>query len=180
MGRFLIVCGSAGRGGVTESMCKAAEARLEELGQEVSVIYPSDLTIGHCTGCDQCVDGRCIIDDDMSLIYDEFSRADVLIMAMPLHFSGPSSLAKTVMDRFQVCWNNKAMEHPRSMALMVCAGSERPNFSHVVSITRAFSITAGMSWSGELCIPDTDRDGGSRVGSEVGAFIDRIIERSDG
>ena len=128
MDRTLIICGSAGRGGVTETMCQVAADRLRSRGHDVRLVFPSEMDIGHCTGCDGCTDGGCVIDDDMKVLYRLFSESDLLIMASPLHFNGPSSLAKTVMDRFQPCWHGDR-PHPLAMAVMLCAGSDRPNFA---------------------------------------------------
>ncbi len=175
MARALIICGSAGRGGVTEDMCRVAESELGSLGWDVEVLFPSGMSIAHCTGCDRCSEGPCVIDDDMSEVYRAFAESDLLILASPMHFGGPSSLLKTVMDRFQVRWFDHVSPHPSRSAGMVCAGSPDPDFSHAVYPMKALSITSGMKWMGYLGFPDTDRRGNDGVDEEVRRFIGTIV-----
>ena len=101
MERTLIICGSAGRGGVTETMCQTAADAIRSRGQDAMIVIPSEMRIEHCRGCDSCSDGPCVIDDDMHRLYRLFAESDFLMLATPLHFSGPSSLTKTVMDRLR-------------------------------------------------------------------------------
>ena len=179
MDRTLIICGSAGRGGVTETMCQAAAERLRRDGHDAFVAFPSEMRIEHCRGCNSCRDGPCVIDDDMHVLYRLFSESDFLILATPLHFNGPSSLVKTVMDRFQMYWFGRDLPHPLAMSAMVCAGSDRPNFAPVLSIMRAFAATTGMQWHDHLEVPGTDRTGDQGVAEMVDGFISSIEEAED-
>lgn len=180
MDRTLVVCGSAGRGGVTEAMCSAAVDRLRSRGHDAVVVYPSEMRVEHCTGCEGCRTGPCVIDDDMSRIYRLFSESDLVILATPLHFSGPSSVLKTVMDRFQPLWFGRDGPRPLAMAAMVCAGSDRPNFGPTVTIMRAFAATAGVQWLGHLEISGTDETGDEGVRERVEAFVDGIESMGGG
>lgn len=174
MDRTLIICGSAGRGGVTEAMCQAAADRFRETNHDVYVVFPSEMEIRHCTGCDGCVGGECVVHDDMQVLYRLFSESDLLIIASPLHFNGPSSLAKTVMDRFQPYWHGER-PHPMAMAVMLCAGSDHPNFEPTESIMRAFALTTRMEVVGTLKVPGTDAKGDEGVRERVKEFVDGIL-----
>ena len=175
MERILIICGSAGRGGVTETMCQAAAESMRSRGQDAMVVFPSEMRIEHCRGCDSCSDGPCVIDDDMHRLYRLFAESDFLILATPLHFSGPSSLTKTVMDRFQTYWHGKHLPHPIAMAGMMCAGSEHPNFGPTVTIMKAFAITTNMRWMGHLEFPGTDIRGDQGIVEAVDGFVSRLF-----
>lgn len=179
MDKTLIVCGSAGRGGVTEMMCQMAADVIRAKGYDSIVVYPSDMRIEHCRGCDRCSEGRCIIDDDMHKLYRLFADSDFLILATPLHFSGPSSLIKTVMDRFQAYWFGKDLPHPKAAAGMICAGSEKPNFEPTIAIMRAFAITTDMKWLGQLEFAGTDVRGDTGADEEVARFIGDIFALGD-
>lgn len=179
MDRVLIICGSAGCGGVTESMCLTAAEYLRGKGMHVRVMFPSNMRIGHCTGCDGCMDGTCVIRDDMDILYRHFSESDTVLLASPLHFSGPSSLIKTVMDRFQMFWHNGGLPHPSLMGALLCAGSDDPNFSHTLSIMRAFSITIGSRWIGQALVPGTDAHGDEFVGEIITGFLDSVIANQE-
>jgi multimeric flavodoxin WrbA len=115
------------------------------------------MNIGHCSGCGDCsAEGKCSISDDMDIIYRAFKENDLIVLATPIHFSGPSSVIKTVIDRFQPFWfmNGK---HPLFSAALMSGGNPTPNFKNTASIFRAFSITAGIKWLGSLEIPCTDK-----------------------
>ena len=174
MVRALILCGSANREGVTRSMCQIAYEHLADCGYDVTMKVVSDLRIDHCRDCGFCERGSCTIGDDMQQIYDAFSDSDLLILASPIHFSGPSSLIKTVMDRFQPYWFDKSKGHPRYCAGMLCGGSSRPNFEITEKIFRAFSLTTGMRYLDTLTVSDTD-SGVSDLDEEVATFVERII-----
>lgn len=170
MRKALIVCGSSRMNGVTDAMCKAAAEALEALGYDAVIAYASD-DIGHCRDCGLCEDGVCAIDDAMTPIYAEFSEADLLVLATPIHFSGPSSLIKTVVDRFQPYWFARDMPHPSRMIGLMCAGSDRPEFRHTAGVFRAFAAMLGMEWMGHLEVSGTDRTHEEGVAEAVTEFI---------
>ncbi|MDR3074653.1 MAG: flavodoxin family protein [Candidatus Methanoplasma sp.] len=153
--KALIICGSR-NGGFTSEMCRSFSKGLGTRGVSSEIVFPIDMRIGHCTGCGFCSgDDGCNIRDDMGIICDAFRESDLLVLATPVHFSGPSSVIKAVIDRFQPIWFNKT-EHPRYAAGLISGGGPEPYFMNTVSIFRAFSATAGMKWIGHLEIPDTD------------------------
>lgn len=180
MERALIICGSAGRGGITESMCQIAADRIRARNYDAVVVFPSEMRIEHCRGCELCSTGPCVIDDDMNRLYRLFAESDLVIMATPLHFSGPSSVIKTVMDRFQTNWYGKGLPHPMATAGMICAGSTHPNYEPTIAIMRAFAITTRMAWLGHLGFGDTDNRGSVGLEEEVIAFIDGILDLRQG
>jgi len=156
--RALIVCGSRD-GGFTSEMCRSFSKGLAARGISSEIFFPIGMSIGHCTGCGACsADGECVISDGMNEIYDAFGKSDLLVLATPIHFSGPSSAIKTVIDRFQPVWF-KDRGHPAYAAALLSGGGPTPYFANTVSIFKAFSITAGMEWLGYLGIPDTDEKG---------------------
>lgn len=154
--KALILCGSGNRDGFTWELCKGASEGLESLGIRSEVLDASELRIGHCNGCGACEDGDCPIDDDMGAMFAKFSESDIFILATPIRFSGPSSLIKTVIDRFQPIWHGMDIKRPTYAAGIMCGGNQEARFASTVTIFRAFSITAGMEWMGELTVPGTD------------------------
>ena len=154
--KALLICGGV-PGGCTYEMCDAAAEALLSAGYDVDQVLPSEMDIAHCTGCQECAGGAgCVIDDDMGLIYHLFTECEGVILATPLRFSGPSSIIKAVMDRMQVYWDSPDIPRPKWMAMLACSGSDNPDFSHLRSIMRAFSITLGMEWRGEVYVTGTD------------------------
>lgn len=155
--KALIVCGSGNTDGFTYAMCQGAERGLKAVGWEVDTVFPYGMDIRHCNGCLGCRNGGdCVIGDDMAEVYALFERADLLLLTTPIHFSGPSSILKTLVDRFNPYWYH-GRPHPSRCAALMCGGSENPRFSNTVSILKALSLTVGMEWVGELCLGGTDR-----------------------
>ncbi len=172
--RVLIVCGSANPDGTTASMCRRAAEAVWRAGSIPDLIFPGDMSIGHCTGCGRCENDSCAIKDDMDRILEAVERADLVILASPIHFSGPSSLIKTVMDRFQPYWYRKE-RHGGKIAAMLCGGSPEPRFHCAVYIMRAFSITVGMDWCGHLEVPNTDSDDFVLPENEIETFVRDLV-----
>lgn len=155
-----IIIGSAREDGNTEAQCRAVMDALEENGIEVDVIRPAKMDIHHCTGCNRCIDtDSCYMQDDMQVIYDAFDGSDVFILATPIYFSGPSSILKQVIDRFQCRW--ESVDEPYSdkyVALLCNGGSRNPRFENVISIVRAFAFGTRCVWAGETLVEGTDND----------------------
>ena len=175
--KALIICGSR-KGGFTSEICDSFSEGLALHDVDSDIVFPIDMEIGHCTGCGKCSkDGKCIIRDEMDEIYKAFGEADILVLASPIHFSGPSSSVKTVIDRFQTLWFKKS-DHPAWVTALLNGGGKTPNFNNSLSIFKSLGITSGMKWLGHLEIPDTDnkrtndvmglsKDFGQKIGSAV-------------
>ncbi len=96
------------------------------------------------------------MEDDMPHILEIVGGSDIMVLATPLRFSGPSSVVKTMMDRCQPFWFRKDIPHPSKLLPMVCAGSDNPDFGPVTKIFRHFSITMGMECLPVVTVTGTD------------------------
>ncbi len=178
--KALIVCGSGNPEGFTEAMCQGAERALRSEGWEVCTVRPYGMDIRHCSGCSGCRgSGRCVVRDDMDTVYGLFGESDLLILATPVHFSGPSSILKAVVDRFNPCWYGKG-DHPRACAALMCGGGENPVFGNTVSMMKALSATAGMEWAGELCLGGTDSGDKAEYGRRAEEFTSGLLSGRTG
>ena len=126
MSRILILSGSPRMGGNTDSLvesfvCGASPAN------EVEVIRICDYDIHPCIGCNTCFareGNRCFRDDDMTLVYEKLSRADVLIIASPVYFYGISAQLKAVIDRLHTPMRNRF--HIKKLGLILVGAAELP------------------------------------------------------
>lgn len=76
---------------------------LEQRGHSTRHIDLRDLELRTCIGCWSCwwkTPGLCALEDDMSGLYPEMVRADVVVWSSPLIMGSVSALLKTVQDRF--------------------------------------------------------------------------------
>ncbi|MCL2786596.1 MAG: flavodoxin family protein [Methanomassiliicoccaceae archaeon] len=153
--KVLFITGSGRKDSVTTKLCEIAAGGMPDA--EVTLIRPHEMHIEHCNGCGLCSStGKCRIHDDMHKIYDAVESNDVIVLATPVYFSGPSSLMKQTIDRFQCVWVKGMSKKFRLVALIVAGGQERPIFTHTISVAKAFTVTIGAAWAGELTVSATD------------------------
>ncbi|MBF0532342.1 MAG: flavodoxin family protein, partial [Candidatus Omnitrophica bacterium] len=124
----------------------------------VEIISAAFLKYKHpgCTSCRQCQKKTgygCVIEDDAAQVLLKMISADVIVMATPLYFFGPSAQLKTVIDRmFSLYkWDNAAhtMTTPLKGKTLVFLGSgyEDAGFD---TFEKPFQLTAeysGMSYA---------------------------------
>ena len=99
---ILILSGSPRKGGNTDLL---VEAFIKGASQKhhVEVVSVHDYKVNPCMGCNACFKNKanaCVQNDDMSLIYEKVSQADMLVIASPVYFYGLSAQLKAVIDRF--------------------------------------------------------------------------------
>lgn len=176
MFRTTVICGSSNKHGFSNHICERIKHCCESANAECNAIYPSDMTINHCSGCDSCTDGICIIDDDMTEVLNAVKESDVIFFVIPIHFSGPSSLMKTVIDRFQPFWFHSGMLEQKTLVPVLCGGSNNPCFTYTEGILRAFSATTRMHLTAPLEISGTDSMCPKDTDSCVEAFVRNIIK----
>ena len=99
---ILILSGSPRKGGNTDLLVEAF-AKGASQKHHVEVVSVHDYKVNPCMGCNACFKNKanvCVQNDDMSLIYEKMSRADMLVIASPVYFYGLSAQLKAVIDRF--------------------------------------------------------------------------------
>ena len=105
MGRkILIVCGSPRKEGNTNRVVGWVAEAARESGAEVEIIDAPRLSYGSdgCTGCLSCQrseEFRCAIDDEASPILARMPEADVIVLASPVYWHGPTAQLKRFTDR---------------------------------------------------------------------------------
>ena len=154
----LFIIGSARKDGITAKLCDiVGSAIYDPTDMELTFVRPYDLDIRHCSGCGSCSrSGECVINDDMELLYRLVEENDIIVLAVPVYFSGPSSVIKQMIDRFQCVWAAGVKKKNKIVALIVAGGNDSPVFSNTISIIKAFAATIGAEWAGELTVSGTD------------------------
>ena len=168
--RVLGITGSPRRGGNTDLLLNEVMRGAASRGAEVKTIILSQLDIAPCEHCDDCLEtGRCKVEDDMQMVYDELEQADRIVLASPLHFMGVTAQAKAMIDRCQSLWARKYVlkqpplgsEPGKKKGLFVSVGGRKvanlfePALATVKSLFRVLDIT----YAGELLFPGIDEKG---------------------
>jgi len=116
---ILILSGSPRKDGNTELLADAFAKGASE-HHHVEVVSVRDVKVNPCLGCNACFMGEgnfCAQKDDMPVIYERMSQADMLVIASPVYFYGISAQLKAVIDRF----HNPIRDsfHIKKMALLL-------------------------------------------------------------
>jgi multimeric flavodoxin WrbA len=77
-------------------------------GSAVQIFNLNLMNISPCQDCGGCNEtGKCIVEDEMTQIYNAIRTADRIILASPIFFFGLSAQAKIMIDRCQAFWCEK-------------------------------------------------------------------------
>ena len=101
MKKILILNGSPRKNGKTASLVNAFKEGAESAGNQVQELYLQGMHIGGCLACEYCQmhDGNCVQKDDMTILYEAFKQADVVVFASPQFWGTISGQLKSVIDR---------------------------------------------------------------------------------
>jgi multimeric flavodoxin WrbA len=113
----------------------------------------------------------------MAKVYQVLLRADALIVASPVYFSGPTAQLKLLIDRCNCLWNRKLPAVKRGALLVVAADPEQ-NFRPIITEIRSFMNSVGFPCQEELLVPGVFRKGeviadrnAMRSAMEIGARL---------
>ena len=167
--RVLGIAGSPRRGGNTDMLLSEVMRGAARQGAEVKTITLSQLNIAPCQHCDGCLEtGRCKVEDDMQMVYDELERADRIVLASPVHFMGVTAQAKAMIDRCQALWAKKyrlklpplGNERERRGLFISVGGRKVANlFQPALATVKSLFRTLNITYAGELLFPGIDEKG---------------------
>ena len=152
--------GSPRAKGNTSSLLSAFLGEVERLGGRVSVLdVIRKKNIMPCVECGTCeTKGYCPLDDDMQTAYPLLRKADLVVMATPIFFYGPTAQLKAVIDRSQALWSRKyslGLEDPgrkwRKGFLLAVGATKGKNLFDGTNLTaRYFFDAVGAGFDGTL------------------------------
>jgi len=167
--RVLGIAGSPRRNGNTDILLAEVLRGAADRGAKVKIIVLNSLKFVTCQHCDACLEkGVCRIKDDMQDIYDEFERADVIVLASPVQFMGITAPMKAMIDRFQSRWARKyVLKMPplgelkkRKGFLIAVGGTKYKNiFDSPLIIVKTFFRLMDIEYAGELLFRGIDAKG---------------------
>jgi multimeric flavodoxin WrbA len=175
--KILIISGSPKKDGNTSVLVNWFCEGAQEKNVSIEIVHAAFLKYkaNGCTSCRACQklrEYKCVIDDEASVVLQKAITADVIVMATPLYFFGPSAQIKLVFDRmFSLYkWDNDAgtmqtVLKGKTLALIASA------FEGVGldALEEPFKITAeysGMKFK-SLLIPNAGISGAIRNNEEI-------------
>lgn len=75
---------------------------------------------------------QCFQEDDMQLIYEKLTDAEILVIASPVYFYGISAQLKAVVDRLHTPMRNKFKI--KKMVLLLVAGAALPSVFDAIKV----------------------------------------------
>ncbi len=100
MKKVLIINGSPRKNGYTKEMI---DTFVENANAEIEVFDCHTKNFSPCIDCRYCEKNfKCVLQDDMKIVYEKMADADILIFATPVYFYSVSSQIKKMIDRLQV------------------------------------------------------------------------------
>jgi multimeric flavodoxin WrbA len=105
---ILIFNGSPRKSGNTELLLERVEEGIGRRGLASERFNLAELAIHPCTGCGYCeTRGQCIIEDDMTPLYERLESAHRIVIGSPIYFYGVTAQTKAFIDRCQALWSKK-------------------------------------------------------------------------
>ena len=164
--KLVVLLGSPRKNGNSETVAKAVVTPIEQSGGTVEYIRLNILSLRPCQGCGGCdKSGNCVIDDDMTDIYNTVDSADRLILVSPVYFYGLSAQCKIFGDRMQARWARRYLlkeryrsEEGRKGYLISSAATKGPKiFDCSILTTRYIYDAMDVEYGGEFLVKGVDK-----------------------
>lgn len=175
--------GSPRRGGNTDILLGEVMRGAVSEGAETEIIILSNLKIAPCTHCDAClVNGQCIIQDDMQMVYKALEGADRIVIASPLHFMNLTAQLKLAVDRCQAIWARKYRLRVPPLGdsrvrygIYVGVGGRKVEklFDAAIEVVRSLFFVLGVTYAGALTFAGVDEKGAIR---NVSGALEKAFE----
>ena len=102
--KIMILCSSPRKNGNTSTVAKWVAESASAAGAEVEIVDAAQMKYkaNGCTACMACQNSakyECVIDDEASAVIKRIPQFDVLVLATPVYWFGPSAQLKLLLDR---------------------------------------------------------------------------------
>lgn len=159
--------GSPKVGGNTDRLLDAVLAGAKSAEESVIVekLGLNKLNIHPCQECGGCkTTGKCVVIDDMQMIYQKLRTADRVIIASPIYFSSVTAQMKMMIDRNQAVWIAKYqlqktagnMPSRKGIFISVRAQKGMKIFECANNVITAFFATQDIQYAGSLFFDKID------------------------
>ena len=171
--KIMVICGSPRENGNTSNIVKWFRESACEAGAEVEIIDAAKLKYKNygciaCMGCQHSDKYECVIEDEATPILARIPDMDVLVLATPVYFFGPSAQIKVFGDRmfslFKFVPEKEIFLHNlegKTLALIASGGSDMSSgLSNIESICKTMAKFTCMDYK-SLLIPFAPREEGA-------------------
>ncbi len=167
---IIVILGSPRKKGNSQTLAETVVGAVSEsCRSSVDYIYLHGLKdLNPCLGCGGCEKtGMCVIKDDLIELYQKVDEADIVLLATPVYFYGPTAQLKTFIDRFQARWSRKYLlnqrfrrnDRRRGYLLATAATKGAKVFEPCILIAKSFFDTIDVDYGGEMVVRSVDERG---------------------
>jgi multimeric flavodoxin WrbA len=163
--RWLLLNGSPRRQGNTSYVLGRVKEELIRPEDHLDEIRVQDERIAHCIDCRACKAGNlfCSVADGMQGVYAARERADTIVWAAPIYWSGVPGPMKNLIDRLRPYYKSGRLKGKK--ALVVTVGANADEESDLIEAMYARVCGAlGMCLLGSARINGFDADDVRRSG----------------
>ena len=125
MKKILVLNGASRKNGYTQELINAFKEGAENNGNEVKEYFLHGMNINFCLGCDVCMNTHkgCVQkNDEMNLIYEDMTWADVIVFASPEYWGTFTAELKKTIDRMFGWFNLESnFQSKKDIALLMTA-----------------------------------------------------------
>ena len=162
--------GSPRKGGNSEVLLQGVLRGVAVAGGRPELIRLCDLDINPCISCGGCDEtGVCVVEDDMTELYEKIIAAQYVFLASPIFFYGITAQAKAFIDRTQALWNRHRLWREQGKKSL---HTDRKGFFVSVAATRGLRVfegailtmqygydAMGLQYGGDIHIKGVDKFG---------------------
>ncbi|HID96114.1 MAG TPA: flavodoxin family protein [Candidatus Latescibacteria bacterium] len=168
--KVLVVSCSPRKDGNTELLLEEAAKGVSDAGADVEFIRISELRIHPCLECLAChKDGRCVVDDDMQVLYPKLVNMHAIILGSPIFFMSIPAQGKAFIDRCQPFWAMKYLlgkelvpkeRTTRKGAFIFVGGTKLSHlFEGAIWVVKSFFKVIEVEYEDELLFRGIDEEG---------------------
>jgi multimeric flavodoxin WrbA len=153
--KVLAVVGSPRHGGNTDLLVDSLIEGARDGGADVEKVFLADLTIAPCDNCDGCrPSAECVVQDDMTPLYDKLMEADVWVLGTPIYWWSVSAQMKAFIDRWYAFGSDGRWRAKGKKAALVSAFEDAtPDTArHVVGMLKDVFNYLEMDYLGHVLV----------------------------
>lgn len=160
------------KGGNTEILLEKALEGAQKAGALTELVSLNRYKFSPCLACDGCfTEGKCVVNDDMQLIYEKMLKADRIILAAPIFSMGMCAQAKAMVDRTQRFWSTKYIlkknvitdrdrHYTRKGIFISASGSDHKSvFTGAIQVAKYFFLMLEAELTDSYCYSKIDAKG---------------------
>jgi len=168
--KVLVISCSPRKNGNSELLLKEAFKGASDAKTDVEFLRLQEFKIQPCLECLSChKDGKCVINDDMQMLYSKLINMDAIIFGSPVFFMSLPAQGKTFIDRCQPFWAMKYLlkekfipkeKIPRKGAFISVGGTKLSHlFDGTIRIVKSFFKVIEVEYQEGLLLKGIDQKG---------------------